>query len=313
MPTSLTADILASNSFSALATALEPVSSWSYSEAEQASAIQHAKSFITEFVDSECLCGFFVTSYNEWAARQPRLLIVSSTASYRVDYSATYGGAQRQHAPPLLLSQIDAVEKLDKAFKLYNIDSSRRGLLPSSSSRYSKRDEVYAPHAPDGMTEDELVDIILAVYRKACELASQSMEHAFPVPMIIHSEEERKQYLATRRSKSARRPSARASPEGMETKDASAPASAIVQRRDPIEVSDAEPVTPSEGPTAAEANETQPRNSAENDFSWPWSSSSTKSVEWPWTGARATRGQQHEQQQQQARGPLPSTQIEQVV
>ena len=62
--------------------------------------IQRAKTYV-QGSDKDVLCGFFVSSINEWKLSQPRVLVLSRTAYYRVTYSHKYGRIDHYHKTPL--------------------------------------------------------------------------------------------------------------------------------------------------------------------------------------------------------------------
>ena len=51
--------------------------------------------------DKDVLCGFFVSSINEWKISQARVLVVTQSAYYRVTYSHKYGRIDHYHKTPM--------------------------------------------------------------------------------------------------------------------------------------------------------------------------------------------------------------------
>ena len=57
---------------------------------DQATGVQRAKTYV-QGSDKEVLCGFYVHSINEWGISQKRVLVLTQSAYYRVEYSHKTG------------------------------------------------------------------------------------------------------------------------------------------------------------------------------------------------------------------------------
>ena len=107
--------VTAATSFAELQAAVKPLAEWQYA-AEQAAGIERAKTYV-QGSDKDVLCGFFVSSINEWKIAQPRVLVITHTAYYRVTYSHKYGRIDHYHKTPL--SKLRVIEKTAVGLKIY--------------------------------------------------------------------------------------------------------------------------------------------------------------------------------------------------
>ena len=105
----------AARSFEELALALEPCQAWEYAP-EHAAGVARAKTYVAGS-DKDVLAGFFVMSLNEWKLQQPRALVLSKTAYYRVTYSHKTGRIDHYHKTPF--SKFRVVEKKDSGLKIF--------------------------------------------------------------------------------------------------------------------------------------------------------------------------------------------------
>lgn len=108
-------NITSATSFDALIAALKPLSAWQYG-AEQAAGIERAKTYV-QGSDKDVLCGFFVSSINEWKISQARVLVVTQSAYYRVTYSHKYGRIDHYHKTPM--GKLRVLEKTATGIKVY--------------------------------------------------------------------------------------------------------------------------------------------------------------------------------------------------
>ena len=87
-------------------------------------AIERAKTYLSG-TDKDVLCGFFVSSINEWKVHQPRYLLLSKTAYYRVTYSHKTG--KIDHYQDFHLSKLRVIEKTARGLKIYLTEQYGRG------------------------------------------------------------------------------------------------------------------------------------------------------------------------------------------
>ena len=78
--------------------------------------------------DSDVLCGFFVSSVNEWKVKQERVLVLTPSSYYRVAYDHKTGKIDHYHKSPL--DDLRVVEKTANGIKVYT------------------RKQVWAPRGP---------------------------------------------------------------------------------------------------------------------------------------------------------------------
>ena len=84
--TSPAADIPKASTLQGLIEALDPVQGWEY-EPEQSVDMRKARAHVGEGpyrIDAHVLSAFYVGAINEWGMEQPRVLVLSTTAYYRV-------------------------------------------------------------------------------------------------------------------------------------------------------------------------------------------------------------------------------------
>ena len=111
----LVSSIMSAKTFEELSKALEPLNSWDH-KAEEAAGIQRAKTYV-QGSDKEVLGGFYVSSINEWKISQPRLLVLSRTAYYRVTYSHKHGRIDHYHKTAL--NKLRVFERTPTGLKIF--------------------------------------------------------------------------------------------------------------------------------------------------------------------------------------------------
>ena len=234
--------ISAAGTFADLADAIKCVNEWTWSEEHQA-AINRAKTYIRSASSSpdDVLCGFFVTSLNEWRISQPRVIVVARTAYYRVSYDPKSGKIDHYHKGPL--STLRVLEKTaTNGVKFYltvqdgktSVSKMFKGLARFAESKYKgekkeanefEHSREYHPLTPTAplTSVDAVCDAFAAIVAKAAELLSMDAgTPAFTPPSVITTEG-RKQILANRAE------TARLEKERVERESASAELSAAIE------------------------------------------------------------------------------------
>jgi hypothetical protein len=160
---------------------------------EHEQGITRAKTYV-QGSDKDVLCGFFVSSINEWKVAQPRVIVISRTAYYRVTYSQKHG--RIDHYQKTALSKLRVFEKTPTGLKVYTTDQDGNVSLGKRiGSWFSKKEKDEFEHAREylptlpmtGGSVDLLVDAMAAVFHKAAELCSAALppSAAFTVPHIL--------------------------------------------------------------------------------------------------------------------------------
>ena len=250
--------VTAATSFAELQAAVKPLAEWQYA-AEQAAGIERAKTYV-QGSDKDVLCGFFVSSINEWKIAQPRVLVITHTAYYRVTYSHKYGRIDHYHKTPL--SKLRVIEKTAVGLKIYLTEQDGNASIGKKLSGWfsksKEKDEFehvreYLPTVPGAFPGGvELCsDVIAACLHKAAELASKLAaaegggSAGFAVPTLLTTEG-RKQILADRKE-AARLEVERVEREAAQKELSDAIAAAKAAR-------DAAPPAPQEGGSTAMKN-----------------------------------------------------------
>ena len=208
-PGSLAASIAAAASFGELREALALVHSWKY-EPEHEAGIARAMKYVP---DDEVLAGFFVNSINEWRVAQPRMLVLSRTAYYRVAYNPRRGNIDHYHKTPLM--QLKVIEKTPFGLKFFLDErdghtgpraffgklSGALGVVTGVRDEFEHKRE-YIPTLSIQRAEpsaDEVVDVIGAAFGRAAELLKASAPDASFTPARVITSAQRKQIQAQRR------------------------------------------------------------------------------------------------------------------
>ena len=150
---------------------------------EHEAGITRAKTYV-QGSDKDVLCGFFVSSINEWKIAQPRVLVISQSAYYRVTYSQKHGRIDHYQKTPL--SKLRVFEKTPTGLKVYTTEQDGKASLGKTiGSWFGKKDaskedfehsREYHPTLPmTGGSTDLMVDVMAAVFHKAAEICSASM------------------------------------------------------------------------------------------------------------------------------------------
>ena len=174
--------------------------------ADQAAGVTRAKTYV-QGSDKDVLCGFFVNSINEWKIAQPRVIVLTHSAYYRVTYSHKYGRIDHYHKTPL--NKLRVLEKTATGIKIYLTEQDGNASIGKKlSGWFSKKQEKdefehvreYLPAVPtSGPGLELLCDAIAASMHKAAELCSKSASGGgFPVPTVLTTDG-RKQILADRK------------------------------------------------------------------------------------------------------------------
>ena len=194
--------IATAESVEELAKALEAAHNWDYLP-EQKAAIQRCKTYIP---DDNVLAGFFVQSINEWKISQPRVLVLSTTAYYRVFYNPKNSKIDHYHKTPL--SQLRVLEKTSKGLKVFLTHQDGYGgpkkwmgtIAVGIGLKKEKRNEFQfaRQYLPVCRPVDAAIAALAAAFAKAAELLKRSSSQAHFVPPNIITTAERKQILADR-------------------------------------------------------------------------------------------------------------------
>lgn len=146
-----------------------------------------------------------VSSINEWKIAQPRVLVLTRSAYYRVTYSHKHG--RIDHYQKTSLGKLKVLEKTATGLKVYTTEQDGNASIGKRfSSMFSKKKEVdefehareYLPVVPiTGGSCELLVDVIAAAFHKAAELHAVGDASAI-VPHILTTGG-RKQVLADRK------------------------------------------------------------------------------------------------------------------
>ena len=123
--------IMAAKSFEELVEALKPCNDWDHKEVDSA-GVQRAKTYV-QGSDKDVLGGFMVSSINEWKIAQPRILVISRTAYYRVTYSQKHQRIDHYHKTPL--NQLRVFERTNTGLKIFltQQDGGTRCATPAGS------------------------------------------------------------------------------------------------------------------------------------------------------------------------------------
>ena len=158
--------------------------------------------------DKEVICGFFVSSINEWKISQPRVLVLSRSAYYRVTYSHKYGRIDHYHKTPL--NKLRVFEKTATGLKVFLTEQDGNSSIGKTVTGWfgKKKDKDEFEHAREylpapptaGASVDLVVDVMAACFHKVAELCSDCAPTGagFPVPAIITTDG-RKKILADRK------------------------------------------------------------------------------------------------------------------
>ena len=156
----------------------------------------------------DMLCGFYVSSINEWKLHQPRYLLLSKTAFYRATYSHKSGKVEDYTT--IKLSKLRVIEKTASGLKLYLTEQDGNASLGKKMMGFfnqsKPKDEFehardYIPKEPTSgpaqTSASYIVDVMAAAFHKTAELCSAS-GGGFPVPSLLTTQE-RKGILAERK------------------------------------------------------------------------------------------------------------------
>ena len=123
-----------------LADVLEPIQRWSLAS-DNAQGVKRAKTYIAG-ADKDVLAGFYVSSINEWRVKQPRVLVLSRSAYYRVSYNAKNGKIDHYHKTPL-----EKLRVLEKTSAGLNTVHSTAVVVLTSNDFYNSRSAAYLQRA----------------------------------------------------------------------------------------------------------------------------------------------------------------------
>ena len=119
---------------------LDPLSRWEYGT-EQKAAVERAKTYISGS-DSGVLAAVFVSSINEWKVAQPRVLVLSNSAYYRVTYNPKNG--KIDHFNKTGLEKIRVLEKTVTGLKVYLSEQDGRTSVGKWMSSWTKKEKARA-------------------------------------------------------------------------------------------------------------------------------------------------------------------------
>lgn len=190
-----------------LEAALDPVNGWEY-EPDQTMAMRVAKAHVSEGpyrLDQHILATFFVGAINEWGMEQPRVLVLSTTAYYRVKVEG--GNVQAVRVPLDKMTRIEAARGTVRISSMEKLKDAATGRWLSSATAVSTvasslwdeiRTGVRPP--PDDTTEfettreyrpyaqilpSEACAALAAALSKAAQLLNASRGgNSFVVPMV---------------------------------------------------------------------------------------------------------------------------------
>jgi hypothetical protein len=197
--TPLVAAIMSSTSFEGLQAVLAPVQEWKL-VGELNDAISRAKSYVS-VNDRDLLCAWGVMQYNDIMIKQQRILVLSSTAFYRVAWSAKTQRVDHYHKTEL--KKLRVVEKTANGLKAYLTEQdgnkSVAGFVkwlwnlgkPKDEFEHSR--EYFANELTSGPLPNVVIDVMAAALHKAAALAGVN-----PVPGILTTAD-RKNLLADRK------------------------------------------------------------------------------------------------------------------
>ena len=136
---------------------------------------------------------------------QPRILVLSKTAYYRVHYTHKKGQIDHYHKTPL--EKLRVVEKTANGVKVFLTEQDGNTNIGKTvlswMGKAKPKDEFehvreYLPTVAANTSIDLMVDAIAATLHKAAEMCSAAGGHTFAVPQIITTND-RKKLLADRR------------------------------------------------------------------------------------------------------------------
>eukprot|EP00908_Phaeocystis_cordata_P007947 Transcript_18618.p2 GENE.Transcript_18618~~Transcript_18618.p2 ORF type:complete len:525 (+),score=260.72 Transcript_18618:119-1576(+) len=204
---SLSDAIMASASFDALRVVLQKTDNWQYTPDNRA-GIDRAKTYV-QGSDKDYLAGFFVSSINEWKVSQPRVIILTQTAYYRVTYNPKNGKIDHYHKTSL--EKLRVLEKTLTGLKVYTTEQDGRTsatkmagwLATKVGAKEAKSDEFdhsreYNPMlAGNEPPTDVVVDVIAAALARAAGLMHAA--GGTPKKIDVITTEGRKKILADRK------------------------------------------------------------------------------------------------------------------
>lgn len=120
-----------------LSAALDPVNGWEY-EPEQTLAMRCARAHVSEGMyrmDQHALVTLFVGAINEWGMEQPRVLLISTTAYYRVKVEG--GNVEAVRVPLDKLTRIECTRGTIKISAMEPLKDAAAGRWLSSATAVS--------------------------------------------------------------------------------------------------------------------------------------------------------------------------------
>jgi hypothetical protein len=201
------ASVSACPSFEALRSALAKTDDWQYSPDHRA-GIERSKKYV-EGSDKDFLAGFFVMSINEWKVSQPRVVILTRTAYYRVTYNPKNGKIDHYHKTTL--DKVRVLEKTVTGLKVYlteqdgktSVSKMAGWLATKVGAKEAKTDEFehvreYLPClSVSEPSTDVVVDTMAAAMGRAAEL--MHAEAGTPKAVDVITTDDRKKLLADRK------------------------------------------------------------------------------------------------------------------
>jgi len=196
-----------------LATILQGVESWPWTP-EQEAGIQRCKTYIP---DKEVLAGFSVSSINEWRVSQPRVLVLTRDAYYRVKYEPKSGKVEHYHKTAL--AELRLLEKTLTGVKVYLGSQDGHGgpkkwasWVAAKVSREKVRSDEFqhareylpalAGAGAEAPSADQVSDVLAAAFAKAAELLRADLPTGgvpFEPPAVLTTHE-RKQLVLDRKA-----------------------------------------------------------------------------------------------------------------
>ena len=132
------ADIPKATTLQGLIEALDPVQGWEY-EPEQSVDMRKARAHVGEGpyrMDAHVLTAFFVGAINEWGMEQPRVLLLSTTAYYRVKVEG--GNVSVVRVPLEKLTRLEATRGTLRVTALEPLADAAAGRWLSSATAVSR-------------------------------------------------------------------------------------------------------------------------------------------------------------------------------
>ena len=207
-PKGLVDCIKAAANFDDLVKALEPLKSWHFGPEQRSSmelALTHVRT--TYNSPSEVLCAFVVSSINEWRVPQARVLVITTTAYYRVAVNAKSSKIDHAHRTPHM--KVAGLERTPTGLRVYLTEADGRASLGQTVSSLFSRADVehvreYLPTKPPygWPGTDLLVETMSVTFQKSAELCAALAPEPFIVPPLL-TPTTRVQGLAQRRASSA--------------------------------------------------------------------------------------------------------------